>query len=58
MTRSLTTSDLEIADDEIMQWSAPGRERSEALSGSPGRARPGKRRRRRQVIPAWSGDGE
>ena len=49
-------SDLETANDEEMQWSAPGRERYEALSGSPGG---GKRKyRRRPVIPAYSSDGE
>lgn len=49
-------TDLEIANDELMQWSDTGRERYTALSDAP---RGGRRRyRRRQVIPAYSNDGE
>lgn len=49
-------ADLEIANDEIMQWSETGRQRYANLSGS---SSGGKRKyRRRQVKPVYSNDGE
>lgn len=47
-------ADLEIANDELMQWSDTGRERYTTLSNAPGK----RKYRRRQVIPAYSNDGE
>jgi len=47
--------DIDHAFDEGGQWTAPGRERYERAWERSGSA---KGRRRRQVIPAYSNDGE
>jgi len=51
----MTRPDLEIVNDEISQWSDTGRERMQNHYNGTGKARG---RRRRQVIPACSADGE
>lgn len=51
----MTRADLEIVNDEIGQWSDTGRERMAACWNRSGKARG---RKRRQVIPAYSSDGE
>lgn len=52
MTRA---ADLETVNDEILQWNDTGRERGQRHWEGTGRARG---RKRRQVIPAYSSDGE
>jgi len=51
----MTRADLEIVNDEISQWSDTGRERMGNHWNRSGKARG---RKRRQVIPACSADGE
>ena len=51
----MTHADLEIVNDEISQWSDTGRERMGNHWYRSGKARG---RKRRQVIPACSADGE
>lgn len=48
-------ADLEIVNDEIGQWSDTSRERMQNHWTGSGKARG---RRRRQVIPACSADGD
>ena len=52
MTRA---ADLEIVNDQVSQWTGTGRERMQAHWQRSGKARG---RRRRQVVPACSADGE
>lgn len=47
--------DLEIVNDEITQWNVTGRERMQDHYNGTGKARG---RKRRQVIPAFSSDGD
>lgn len=51
----MTRADLEIVNDEITQWSDTGRERMQRHWEGTGKARG---RKRKQVIPACSADGE
>lgn len=50
---------VERAWDEAGQWTDAGRERARGIRGSPGEAYPvkNKRRRKKQIIPAFSNDG-
>lgn len=48
-------ADLEIVNDEIGQWSDTSRERMGDHWNRSGKARG---RRRRQVVPAYSSDGD
>jgi len=55
----MTGRNYDRAYDEGGQWTDAGRERAAGMSGSPGEAYPVKKyRKRRQIIPACSADGE
>lgn len=51
----MTIKDLDRAFDEGGQWTGPGRERYQEHYNRTGKA---KGRKRRQIIPAFSSDGE
>jgi hypothetical protein len=51
----MTRADLDQVNDEVCQWNDTGRERMQNHYNGTGKARG---RRRRQIIPAYSSDGE